>query len=72
MITASHNPAEYNGLKVSRRDAVPVGYGSGLERLEAAAAAGGAAAPRRVRCVRSTSGPTISRTSPASPVGSRR
>jgi phosphomannomutase len=40
MITASHNPSEYNGLKVSRRDAVPVGYGSGLERLEAAAAAG--------------------------------
>ena len=45
MITASHNPAEYNGLKISRRDAVPVGYGSGLERLEAAAAAGGTAAP---------------------------
>ena len=35
MITASHNPAEYNGLKVSRRDAVPVGYDTGLERLEA-------------------------------------
>jgi phosphomannomutase len=43
MITASHNPAEYNGLKISRRDAVPVGYGSGLERLEAAVAAGAAA-----------------------------
>jgi phosphomannomutase len=35
MITASHNPAEYNGLKVSRREAVPVGYDTGLERLEA-------------------------------------
>ncbi len=44
MITASHNPAEYNGLKISRRDAVPVGYGSGLERVEAAVAAGAAAA----------------------------
>jgi phosphomannomutase len=40
MITASHNPSEYNGLKISRRDAVPVGYGSGLEQLEAAVAAG--------------------------------
>jgi phosphomannomutase len=35
MITASHNPAEYNGLKVSGREAVPVGYDSGLDRLEA-------------------------------------
>lgn len=35
MITASHNPAEYNGLKISGREAVPVGYDTGLERLEA-------------------------------------
>ncbi len=34
-ITASHNPPEYNGLKVSRREAVPVGYDSGLAELEA-------------------------------------
>jgi phosphomannomutase len=34
MITASHNPPEYNGLKISGRAAVPVGYGSGLEILE--------------------------------------
>ena len=34
MITASHNPPEYNGLKVSRAQAVPVGYGTGLEVLE--------------------------------------
>ena len=45
MITASHNPAEYNGLKVSGRDAVPVGYASGLDRLEAAVAANDAASP---------------------------
>ncbi len=34
MITASHNPPEYNGLKISRAQAVPVGYDSGLEELE--------------------------------------
>jgi phosphomannomutase len=34
MITASHNPAEYNGLKISRRRAQPVGYDSGLAELE--------------------------------------
>jgi len=34
MITASHNPPEYNGLKVSRRRAVPVGYDTGLAELE--------------------------------------
>lgn len=34
MITASHNPPEYNGLKISRAEAVPVGYDSGLQELE--------------------------------------
>ena len=34
MITASHNPAEYNGLKISARNAVPVGYDTGLNKLE--------------------------------------
>lgn len=33
-ITASHNPARYNGLKVSRTGALPVGYESGLRELE--------------------------------------
>jgi phosphomannomutase len=33
-ITASHNPANYNGMKVSRAKAVPVGYDSGLGELE--------------------------------------
>jgi phosphomannomutase len=35
MITASHNPKEHNGLKVSGNNALPVGYDSGLNRLEA-------------------------------------
>jgi len=34
MITASHNPPEYNGMKVSRREAVPVGFDTGLAQLE--------------------------------------
>lgn len=33
-ITASHNPHEYNGLKVSRDGAMPVGYDNGLKELE--------------------------------------
>ncbi|HBG69432.1 MAG: phosphoglucomutase [Bacteroidetes bacterium GWF2_43_63] len=34
MITASHNPSEYNGLKISAANAVPVGYDNGLNKLE--------------------------------------
>jgi len=34
MITASHNPKEYNGLKISRENALPVGYDTGLNILE--------------------------------------
>jgi len=33
-ITASHNPKEYNGLKVSRTNACPVGFDTGLGELE--------------------------------------
>lgn len=33
MITASHNPKEYNGLKISRKGALPVGEDSGLAEL---------------------------------------
>ncbi len=34
MITASHNPAEYNGLKFSGKGVKPVGYDTGLHRVE--------------------------------------
>lgn len=32
-LTASHNPPEYNGMKISLRDAVPVGENTGLRSI---------------------------------------
>ena len=40
MITASHNGKECNGLKISRKGALPVGEDSGLRELEARIAGG--------------------------------
>jgi phosphomannomutase len=34
MITASHNPVGYNGLKISGKGAYPIEYTSGLKKLE--------------------------------------
>ena len=34
MITASHNPKEYNGLKFSGKNAVPIVYDDGLNKIE--------------------------------------
>jgi len=36
MVTASHNPAQYNGLKICREHAIPVGGESGLRDIAAA------------------------------------
>ena len=33
MVTASHNPVTYNGFKITGPGAVPVGIGSGLEKI---------------------------------------
>jgi phosphomannomutase len=48
MITASHNPAHYNGLKICREHAIPIGGDSGLQQIakRAAAASGPAQAKR--------------------------
>jgi phosphomannomutase len=35
MFTASHNPAEYNGIKLCRAGAAPVGQDTGLSEVRA-------------------------------------
>ena len=40
MVTASHNPSKYNGIKLCRAGARPVGADSGLDDLREAAARG--------------------------------
>lgn len=34
MVTASHNPANYNGLKLTREEAIPIGQDSGLHDIK--------------------------------------
>ncbi len=33
-VTASHNPAQYNGFKISREQAIPLSYDTGLANIE--------------------------------------
>jgi len=40
MITASHNPADYNGMKMVREQAIPISADTGLRDMEALLAAG--------------------------------
>src|SRR5919109_681441 len=47
-VTASHNPAAYDGMKIVRRGAMPVGSDSGLDKIKAKAL-GEAAAPADAR-----------------------
>ena len=49
MFTASHNPAEYNGIKLCRSGAAPVGEESGLADIKRVARTGAEPAARRGR-----------------------
>ena len=40
MVTASHNPAQYNGIKLCRARAAPIGQDTGLAEIKAMVAAG--------------------------------
>ena len=48
-ITASHNPAEYNGMKVSRENALPVGLDTGLGQIRDWIDAGRECVPAEVK-----------------------
>jgi phosphomannomutase len=47
MVTASHNPADYNGLKLVREDARPISADTGLADIEKGVLAGGFTAASR-------------------------
>ena len=47
MLTASHNPAQYNGIKLCLQGAKPVGEESGLAEIQEMVAAGGPPPPNR-------------------------
>ena len=40
MVTASHNPADYNGMKLVREQAIPISADTGLKEIESLMAAG--------------------------------
>ena len=48
-ITASHNPAEYNGMKVSRENALPVGLDTGLGQIKEWIESGRECTPAQVK-----------------------
>jgi phosphomannomutase len=54
MVTASHNPGEYNGFKICREHAIPIGEASGLKEIESLTAERASLAPSDQRGGRST------------------
>jgi phosphomannomutase len=69
MFTASHNPAQYNGIKMCRAGALPIGLGSGLVEIrdEAQAILDGVGERSRRRGVAEANTPHV-----AAPAGSGR
>ena len=69
MFTASHNPAQYNGIKLCRSEARPVGQDSGLAEVRDLAQqlldAGASAGPRRRRGPASSSATCWATTRPS-------
>jgi len=51
MLTASHNPGQYNGMKICGAHATPIGEASGLREIEALTDAGANGPPAAVRGV---------------------
>ncbi len=47
IVTASHNPKQYNGMKIVRRAALPLGGDGGIEKVRDRALAGEFRTPRR-------------------------
>ncbi|MFH0911216.1 MAG: phosphomannomutase/phosphoglucomutase [Planctomycetota bacterium] len=47
MVTASHNPAQYNGFKFCRAEAVPVSYDTGLAEIEKRVSSGRMSSSKR-------------------------
>jgi len=54
-VTASHNPADYNGMKLVRAGALPISGDTGLKELELATAASTAKPPARKPTMQKTS-----------------
>ena len=57
MVTASHNPKEYTGMKIVRRGALPVGGESGLLDVRDRALAASGVTPRAAGSSRGHLGP---------------
>ncbi len=51
MVTASHNPSEYNGFKMTRGNGLPIGKGSGMEFIRDLACDGELSTPSTVGAI---------------------